>query len=217
MLSRLSFTLIVCFFITVFGSMGARADDDKDAWSSFISGYYSVPQTHYYPYYQKGVGWEDIATGLLFSKLTGVRFETIMAWRTGGLGWVVISDRIRLPHDKLFVVLPPGAHVGPPYGKAYGYWKKRGGYVLTDADIHNLVLLRATSEYYKVPPAVIISQRESGVHFTKIIINEKTKGDSNKSIDKPDHVKADKGNKEDKDNGGPPSSSGRGKGKHKNK
>lgn len=142
------------------------------AWNSMMVGYYGVPQPQLTLYSQKMGTWEDLATLLLLSRLSGSSPEVIMGWRLGGQPWFGIVQKLNIPMDRLFVTLPPATHIGPPYGKAYGYWKKRGGYVLTDTDIRNLALLRATSDYYKLPPGIILSQVEKGKSFAQIVVTE---------------------------------------------
>jgi hypothetical protein len=69
--------------------------------------------------------------------------------------------------------VPVAVAPGPPYGKAYGHYKKKHRnewktIVLTDADIVNLVELRFLSEHYHVAPERIIELRGSDRDFVAI-------------------------------------------------
>jgi hypothetical protein len=62
---------------------------------------------------------------------------------------------------------------GPPYGKAYGYYKNKprkewGKIVLKDADVINFVNLRFISEYHGYPPGEVIKMRSAGKNFVVV-------------------------------------------------
>jgi hypothetical protein len=64
---------------------------------------------------------------------------------------------------------------GPPYGKAYGYYRNRArkewkNIYLNDDDIINFSNLRFMSGYYEIDPDVIIKKRSGGKDF--ILIND---------------------------------------------
>jgi len=91
--------------------------------------------------------------------------------------------------------------VGPPYGKAYGHYKKHEHdykrVVLADEDVVNLVNLRFISDYHRVAPEMVMDMRSQGGRF--VVINEevrKGKGehrgdDEDKGKDK--HQEGEKG------------------------
>ena len=63
----------------------------------------------------------------------------------------------------------PVTRVGPPYGNAYGHYKKyKNDYrrvVLVDNDVVNLVNLRFMSEYHGIPPETVMDRRGRGEAF----------------------------------------------------
>lgn len=76
---------------------------------------------------------------------------------------------------EIFYVPVRGELKGPPYGKAYGYYKNkpRKGLRkirLVDADIVNLVNLKFISEYHRHSPDDVIRMRTAGKHF--VIVND---------------------------------------------
>jgi len=64
--------------------------------------------------------------------------------------------------------------IGPPYGKAYGYYrhyrgqKKWGEVILTDDDIINLVNLKFIAETHRVEPEGVMEMRARGLRFVDI-------------------------------------------------
>ena len=125
------------------------------------------------------------------------------------MSWLDITFRYGLTPEIYYV---PVKRVGPPYGNAYGHYKKHGKdykkVKLVDADVVNLVNLRFVSEYHGVAAEVVMDQRGRGERF--VVINEhyyKEKGkkqhghddDRGKGKDKDD--KKDKKEKKDKGKG----------------
>ena len=111
------------------------------------------------------------------------------------MSWLNITLHYGLTPEIYYV---PVKRVGPPYGNAYGHYKKHGKDYkkvrLADADVVNLVNLRFMSEYYGVAAEVVMDQRGKGEKF--VVIN--------------DHYYKEKGKHHDQDN-----DKGKGKGKDK--
>jgi hypothetical protein len=79
-----------------------------------------------------------------------------------------------VPVDVWFV--PVRRDPGPPYGKAYGHWKKHhknpSAVRLTDADVGNLVAVRMLHEYYSVSVEVAMEWRSSGRPLSALMSDE---------------------------------------------
>ncbi len=108
---------------------------------------------------------DDLAVALFIGKHSGRSAEEIWQLRREGLTWWEISAHLRLSHDIWFV--PVRRAPGPPYGKAYGYWKKnrnrqQHAFELSDVDARNLVAVRVISDYYGVSAEVAMQKRASG-------------------------------------------------------
>lgn len=108
---------------------------------------------------------------LLLAAQAHVASQRITSLRLQGLSWLDITLRLGLKPDIFFV--PVKKVKGPPYGKAYGYYKNRGGkngkvMPLNDDDILNLVNLKFMSEHYRMSPDEIINMRSSGKNFIDI-------------------------------------------------
>jgi hypothetical protein len=122
------------------------------------------------------------------------------------MSWLNITFHYGLTPEIYYV---PVKRVGPPYGNAYGHYKKHGHdykkVVLVDADVVNLVNLRFMSEYHGVAAEVVMDRRGKGERFA--VINDdfhKEKGkhrdnDNGKGKGKDKDDKHDKKDKKDKD------------------
>ncbi len=138
------------------------------------------------------------------------------------MSWLDITFHYGLTPEIYYV---PVTHVGPPYGNAYGYYKKhKDDYrrvVLADADVVNLVNLRFMSDYHSIAPEVVMDRRGRGEKF--FVMNDEFHRDKARYRDRNDsrgngearheNVKdnednrGNKGNRDDKEN-----NKGRGKG-----
>jgi hypothetical protein len=101
--------------------------------------------------------------------------QAVIDLRLGRMSWLDIALRLRLSPDIFFL---PGAaeRIGPPYGNAYGYYRKHGragdwgSLVLSDREVIDLVNLRFMSEYHGLGPDVIVGMR--GRHKSFVAIHD---------------------------------------------
>lgn len=117
---------------------------------------------------------DDLAVAMFLGGHCNNGPEYFFNLRRQGLGWFEISNRCRIPVDVYF--LPVMRDPGPPYGNAYGHWKKhrrdpKHAVMLTDADIRNLVAVRMAHEYYGVPVDVAMQWCSSG-HGVRRVMND---------------------------------------------
>lgn len=118
---------------------------------------------------------DDLAVALHLSRHCRRGVEFFAGLRREGLGWFEISRRCDVPVDVWFV--PVARDPGPPYGRAYGHWKKHrrdpsSRVVLTDADIRHLVAVRMASEYYGVPVETAMQWRREGRDVRSVMVGE---------------------------------------------
>lgn len=84
---------------------------------------------------------EDLPVVLFLARASGRPVDYIVGLRSGGLSWAVVFSRVRVPYDVLFVGIDRDP--GPPYGKAWGHWKKRSKSMrLSDSDVRGLVQIQ---------------------------------------------------------------------------
>jgi hypothetical protein len=82
------------------------------------------------------------------------------------MSWLDITFHYGLTPEIYYV---PVKRVGPPYGNAYGYYRKHGknyrNVRLVDDDVVNLVNMRFMSDYHGIPPEEIMDRRGRGEKF----------------------------------------------------
>ncbi|MHB8077624.1 MAG: hypothetical protein ACYDIE_00030 [Candidatus Krumholzibacteriia bacterium] len=108
---------------------------------------------------------DDLAVMLFLARRSGRPPAELLAWRHDGLTWWQIGLRLNVPIDTWFVDV--SYNPGPPYGRAYGYWRHwhrdhRRTFVLTDREARDLVAVRMLHEYYRVDAPTAMKWRASG-------------------------------------------------------
>jgi len=118
---------------------------------------------------------DDLAVALFLARHGRTSPDQVFALRSRGLSWWEISLRLGVPADIWFV--PVQGDPGPPYGRAYGHWRKRGRQSpreldLNDGDARNLVAVRLLHEYYGVSVEIAMQWRSSGRDLRTIAVGE---------------------------------------------
>ena len=142
---------------------------------------------------------EELPVVFFLAARARVAPRVIVDLRIGGKGWFDIAVRYHLSPEIFFVPVAPGP-VGPPYGNAYGYYRKYqerhqwGRAVLTDREVVDLVNLRFASEYHKVPAETVMGMRGQGRTFVAIH-DEVVKGKAKPASAQAGHPNKGQGNK----------------------
>ena len=102
---------------------------------------------------------------MLLARASGRSADAILSMRLHGQPWVDVFARSQVSPDVLFVGMDRDP--GPPYGHAWGYWKKHAHdgdarTALSDAQIVDLAKLQIVSGYYHVSPYSVIAERQRG-------------------------------------------------------
>jgi hypothetical protein len=118
----------------------------------------------------------DYPVVLFLAHHSGRDSGAIISLRRQGLSWWNISLTIGVPVSVYFMDLDYRPS-GPPYGKAYGYWKKhkknpKYHFILSDVEVFDLISLKMTSHFYKMKPKDVIQLRKSGVKFKHIVTDQ---------------------------------------------
>lgn len=96
--------------------------------------------------------------------------SVVWEYKSKGHKWSNVMAHFGVSPAVLFIDLPRDP--GPPYGNAYGYWKKNGRAIpedrITNEDVRFWVSLRAVSAYTSVQPARVMEMRDSGKQFDQI-------------------------------------------------
>ncbi len=117
---------------------------------------------------------DDVAVALFLSARSGRSPDAVLDLRVSTGSWFDVGVRIGVPYDAWFVpvkVVPSG----PPYGNAYGHWKKHGKastYRLSDREARDLVAVRVMHEYYGLPADEAMRRRASDGDVRSLVTKE---------------------------------------------
>jgi hypothetical protein len=103
----------------------------------------------------------DLPVVLFVARQCGQPVEAVVDLRSQGLTWSVIFTRLHVSPDVLFVGIDQNP--GPPYGNAWGYWKKnRSSNQISDDDIRGLVQVQMGSHWAGASPYELARARSQG-------------------------------------------------------
>ena len=116
---------------------------------------------------------DDLSVLMFLSARSGRSPDAVFAMRRTGLSWWDVSIRLGVPADVWFV---PVERPGPPYGKAYGYWRKHGrdtrAYRVDDRSCRDLVAVRMMHDYYGIPVERAMDLRRDGRRIDSLMGDE---------------------------------------------
>jgi len=152
------------------------ADGELRSFYLAIGDYYRVPEprvVHVKKHYR--VRDEELPVVFYLASCAHVEPDVIIDLRfRQRMSWLNITFHYGLTPEIYYV---PVQRVGPPYGKAYGHYKKHEHdykrVVLADEDVVNLVNLRFISDYHRVAPEMVMDMRSQGGRF--VVINEEVR------------------------------------------
>jgi hypothetical protein len=154
--------------VTVGATIG---DDGLKEFHLAIGKQYNYPEKQVVVIREKNIPEDELPVVFFIARRAQVTPMTIVKLRQAGQTWWEISLHYGLSPDIFFI--PVHTDPGPPYGRAYGYYKDRDKHHwknvrLEDADIINLVNLRFICERYQWPPDEVIKLRAKGDDFVRI-------------------------------------------------
>ncbi|HEX2868239.1 MAG TPA: hypothetical protein VHO03_14435 [Ignavibacteriales bacterium] len=110
-----------------------------------IGSYFRVPQREVIIVRDRKLPDEEIPVVFFVARRAGVSPREVAAVRCQGYSWTDITYRFGLGPEIFF---PGRVFQGPPYGKAWGYYKHRRRSYISDYDIIRAVNSRMNSESY---------------------------------------------------------------------
>jgi hypothetical protein len=103
----------------------------------------------------------------------------IVGLRERGLSWNEVFVRTGVPCDRLFVGVDRDP--GPPYGKAWGYWKKHPrDSRLRDEDIRSFVVLQLGHRFTGLSPYDLARERAAGRPVEYMVVEKRGHGHKGK-------------------------------------
>jgi hypothetical protein len=191
-------------------SVGATVTNDGlKTFHLAIGDFFKVPEKEVVYVRERSIPDEEMPVVFFLARHAETSPKFIVDLRLARLSWMDITRKLGLTAEIYYVAVKKDP--GPPYGKAYGYYKntprkKWNAIDLADVDIVNLVNLRFISQQYGYSPDMVIKQRCEGKNF--IVINHDVKvgkekhkrgrGPQTASSD-DDDTKGSKGNGKKKD------------------
>ncbi|MEK7284129.1 MAG: hypothetical protein AAB249_09985 [Acidobacteriota bacterium] len=118
---------------------------------------------------------DDYPVLLLLARASKRSPDDILRLRLDYLSWSDIMFRLNISPAVLFAGIDRDP--GPPYGKAWGYWKKhpRERLVIRDRDLVGLAKLQVAAGRHRVSPHTLIAERNKGVTIEHFVA-EKNRG-----------------------------------------
>lgn len=140
----------------------SRAADDHQFFLNRVVLQFGVPRPAIEPVLPRMRNLEpDLPVALFLSHASGQPLDVIVNLRVGGLPWCDVFQRVHVPPDVIFTGIDRDP--GPPYGKAWGYWKKHGrGTRLSDSDICGLVGVQVGHRIVGASPYELARARGQG-------------------------------------------------------
>lgn len=136
-----------------------------------VGDYYRIPYREVVIIRERGIFYEEVPVVLFIAQRARVEPSVIIDLRLRNKSWMDIIIHFGLSPEIFYV--PVRVVPGPPYGKAYGYYKNKPKkewkkIALDDDDIVNLVNLRFISQHYGYSADNVVRMREKGKSFIDI-------------------------------------------------
>ncbi|MBI4546474.1 MAG: hypothetical protein HY707_00730 [Ignavibacteriae bacterium] len=170
-----SMVVALCPFSLLHAQFNAGISIGEEGLRGFylaIGNYYKVPERQIVIIKDRHIPPEEAPVMLFIAARARVTPSAVIDLRLAGKSWMDITIHYGLSPE-IFYVPVTVAVSGPPYGKAYGYFKNRPKkewkkIVLTDAEVINFVNLKFVSEHYGYAPEKVIRMKEKGSSFVAI-------------------------------------------------
>lgn len=218
--------LLVAVAMCMLSGHSAQAETRMDIGASIVDGslrgfhlalgeYYRVPEKEIMVIRERRrMPDYDIPVALFIATRARVSPSVVVDMRLSGRNWMDISLHFGIGPDVYYV--PVERNYGPPYGKAYGYYKKKDrkewrDIRLDDDDVVNMVNLRFISEHYGYSPDEVVRMRSSGKNFAEI------NDEARRGKHRDENIKNDRGNDRDSQGKNRENDKEKGKGKGSSK
>lgn len=180
-------------------SFGLSVDDEGlKSFYLAVGDHYKVPEKEIVVVRERKVPDEQMPVVFFLARRADVAPSAVLSLRSDGKSWMDIALHFGLSAETFYV--PVKSDPGPPYGHAYGHFKKHKrdkwqDIRLSDDDIVNFVNLRFVSDHYGWSTDDIIKMRQSGKNFVDINrdVKQKKKGGQKQAY--ADNDNPGKGNK----------------------
>lgn len=149
---------------------GAGGEDDR-GFRRAVGEHYRVGNDAVTDARKRGIPDDELPVVFHIARSARVRPEAVIEMRRkGGKSWMEVSAHFGLTAESFHT--PTEKDHGPPYGRAYGYYKnkKRSQWAsirLDDSAIVHLTNLKFLSKHYDLTPDEVIQQHRPGAGFAR--------------------------------------------------
>ena len=186
-MNRLTVPLILAAFglsaLSLSAQVQAGAVFSGDGLRSFylsVGNYYQVPEREVVVVRERAIPPDEVPVVFYVAQRARVQPAVIVDLRRRGLSWADVAFHFRLDPDIYYF------RGGPPYGKAYGYWKKHPP---RDVEVVDAVNVHFLSDYHRVSPDVVRAERSRGSSYVIVARNfdaKAGKGEGHRKDDRDD-------------------------------
>jgi hypothetical protein len=145
---------------------------DRDGLRYFhlaVGDYYGHPYGTVARIHSRYLHPDEVPVVFFIAREARVSPEVVVALRAQGWSWWDVSMHLGV-RPRVFAGLLP-RRVGPPYGRAHGYWARRDARhirYLSDREIVDWVNLHFLTSHYRVAPERVITVRDRGATYVQI-------------------------------------------------
>jgi len=176
MKQKLAFLIFAALDLSTLSSAAqveARADFSGDGLRSFyfaIGNYYQVPERQVVLVRERALPPDEVPVAFFVAQRASVNPTVVVDLRRRGMSWSDIALHFHFRPDIYYF------REGPPYGKAYGYWKSHPP---RDAEVIDAVNIHFLSEYHHVTPDLVRTERSRRGNYAVVArdFEAKHKGD----------------------------------------
>jgi hypothetical protein len=163
--------------VMVFGSGSLLAQDEVADASGVYRDYFNSKGLSYDEAVSR-FGVDNASTACFIASQSRVGIQDVYrAFTSSGNNWSVVLSNYHINPSSLFLPVPSGYHVGPPYGNAYGYWAKHkknpsNRIVLSSQDVVNLANMNVIHVQLGTSVIDIMNYRANSRPFPWIVETE---------------------------------------------
>jgi hypothetical protein len=124
-----------------------------------IGNYYHVPERDVVVIHDRAVPPDELPVVFYVAQRARISPTVVVDLRRHGMSWADIAFHFRLDPTIYYF------EGGPPYGKAYGYWKKHAP---RDPEVIDAINVHFLSDYHRVSPDVVWTERSRGKNYAVV-------------------------------------------------
>jgi hypothetical protein len=132
-----------------------------------IGNYYQVPEREVVVVRERALPPDEVPVVFYAARQCHVQPTVIVDLRRRGMTWADIAIRFHQTPDIYYF------RGGPPYGKAYGYWRNHPP---RDVEVIEAVNTHFLSEYHGVTPDAVRAERSRGANYVVVAQNFEARG-----------------------------------------